>query len=547
MKITKPLLSILLLGIALQSAQTSCMQQLSDLASKHPHITKAVIGATLAVAGCWAWNKIYRNSLYWNDWKSVDHSKLEDIKVEGKPLIDIFKEKENFIWGTATSSYQVEGAYEKDGIKASSQWDKFAREKRTLKGIDSAVIKQVEDPGIACDHWNRYKDDAALMKDIYANGSRLSISWEKVVLKKPELLEDGSMDPTYINEDALSHYDDVCRTLHENNIRPAITLYHYAEPEWFFDMDGFEKQENIPYFVAFCKVVTERLKKYNPLWFTFNAAEGHATQGWLKGMKPPAKMNEYTLTAQVLLNLLRAHVQVYKTIHKIDEKAQVGILKNIMQLDPDRIWHPLDNFAAFAGNKLVNDSIYNFFKTGDFYVNIPTKVNFKGEDPEMKELIKTGNHALDFVGLNYYCHNFVHNMKPSESVDEEREPRTNNPRYPIYAEGLYRAIKEISEKMAKPCGDLPIYVTENGVAANNDETGNKIRELHNRRYIAALAKGAKHFNVLGYFHWSFMDNYEWGSYGKNYGIFEVERNNDLKRTLKPGAQFLVNLMKLTAK
>ena len=474
----------------------------------------------------------------------VDNKKLNELTVDGELITNVFKNQKNWIWGTATSSYQTEGRYEKDGIVASSQWDKFAREGKTLKR-DNGEIRPVEDPGIACDHWNRYPEDIRLMDDIGANGYRFSIAWEKVCLKKPALLADGSLDPKDINEDAMQHYENVCKLLQQKNKRPAITLYHYAEPEWFYDIGGFEKKENTIYFVAFCKAMAERLQKYNPLWFTFNAAEGHATQGWLKGMKPPAKENQYTMVAQVLFNLLQAHVLVYKEIHKIDDKAHVGILKNIYQLDPYRIWHPFDNLFAYLGDRLVNDSIYNFFKTGNFSVYLPTKVSYSNDSKEMKELIKQGKHALDFVGLNYYCHAYMKGTKTIPESDATLEPRTNNPRYPIYGEGLYRAIKELSEEMARPCGELPIYVTENGVAANNDDAGNKIRELHNKRYMYAMAKAIKHgYDVRGYFQWSFMDNYEWGSsFGKNYGIFEIEHNNGLKRIFKKGAQFIVDLMK----
>ncbi len=544
MKFTKPLLSIMLSGIALQPNHTQCMDASYNFASNHPAIVRAAIGAALVAVGslgCYVANTIYRRNLHWTEWKSeVDHVELEHMKVEGTPIVDIFPK--NFNWGTALSSQQCEGEYKKGDIKASSQWDKFAREQRTLK-TDDGQTKLVLPSGIACDFWNRYESDIALMKDIGANASRLSISWEKVCLQKPRLLEDGSIDPRDLNEDALSHYESVCEALTQKGIRPAFTLYHYAEPEWFYDMGGFEEAENIPYFVAFCKAVAQRLQKYNPLWFTFNAAEGHAAQGWLKGMKPPAKVNEFELMAQVLFNLLQAHVLVYKEIHKIDPNAQVGILKNIMQLDPDRIWHPLDNYAAKNGNRIQNGCVFDFFKTGDFNLNVLTKVSYSNSSPELKELIKKGNHALDFVGLNYYCHNYMHNMSTIPESDRTLEPKTNNPRYPIYGEGLYRAIKELSEQMAGPCGNLPIYVTENGVAADNNDEGNAIRKLHNKRYLYALAKAIKHgYNVVGYFHWAFMDNYEWGSYGKNYGIFEVDRDNNLERKPKSGAKFLIDLM-----
>src|SRR5262249_40421379 len=145
-----------------------------------------------------------------------------------------------------------------------------------------------------------------------------------------------------------------------------------SEPIPFFKKGGFENKENIPDFVEFCTVVFNELHEHVYMWFTFNAPEGISSEGWLTAGKPPAKRN-MDLMVQALHNVLEAHVAVYRALKKLPdgEKSRIGILKNIFQLDPYDAANPLDQLGAYFGTELVDESIYRFFKTGEFYVNVP--------------------------------------------------------------------------------------------------------------------------------------------------------------------------------
>ena len=195
--------------------------------------------------------------------------------------------------------------------------------------------------------------------------------------------------------------------------------------------------------------------------------------------------------------------------------------------------NPLDYMARSWGNALSHTCVYNFFTTGIFSLSIPGMVSLKGA---YNPLAST---SLDFMGLNYYSHNYMRFFKPLPAPDEIA---TANPQYTIYAEGLYRAIAEIAEQVTQPLEkrlgkEIPIYVTENGVGTDTkmgtDE--DQTRDIFFKRTLHALSQAHKEYNVKGYIHWSFMDNYEWGTYSKKYGIYSVDFTTQ-ERAFKKGAQ-----------
>lgn len=432
--------------------------------------------------------------LHW-DWRNVDTSTLNFPK--------------NFLWGFGSSAHQVEGNCTNNSW---SRWEQGS--------FDDGQPHVTASSGIACDHWNRYEDDIALLEQTGAQAFRFSVEWSKI---EPH---EGVFDET-----VLDHYEDVCRKLCLNGLKPVITLHHYTDPVWFMDNGGFERQENIIYYVRFCQKVFQRLHPYVHMWLTFNSPSGYASKGYLNGTVPPGKKDMQAM-AEVLKNMLEAHVQTYHTLKMLPggSASRIGILKNIYQLDPWNYYNPLDHLAARIGNYLVNSSMYTFFTTGVFNVYIPGKVSVYHEN----------NHAttsLDFIGLNYYSHAYMNCFKLSQDPDETK---TQNPMYTLYPEGIYRAIKEIHKNIARPL-NVPIYVTENGIATDDDD----VRREHAQRYLYALSCAIEDgYDVRGYIHWALMDNYEWGTYDKHYGVYAVDFATQA-RTLKPGADYLLNVIAQT--
>jgi beta-glucosidase len=221
------------------------------------------------------------------------------------------------------------------------------------------------------------------------------------------------------------------------------------------------------------------------------------------------------LAGVVMKNLLEAHVRVYNAIKVLPggNTAQIGIVKNLTQVDPLRDWHPLDRLVASQAHKALNVSILDFFRKGRFKFWMPGMQSVDHSNP----LATTSN---DFVGLNYYSHQsaawrWSNLREPVLLTHREREMNimTDMP-YPIYAEGFYRAIMEMTTL------GRPIYITENGVADRRDD----FRALWIRRYLYALSKAMREgADVRGFFYWSLYDNFEWSlGYSMKFGLYEVD-------------------------
>ncbi len=564
MNFTKPLLSILLSGVALQPNHTHCMDTALNFSTDHPSITKAVLGtvtaAVLLTAGHSILNTMQFNKIHW-PWKTINPRIIDE-----KPVEEIFRDRANqlrqmdepqrkdapqneFLWGTAVAAHQVEGHHK------NSQWCLFEwqpDQNGTLQppqalpdGRPARLSGGIVEPfGIGCDSFKHLDDDIKRMQDLGVNTYRFSVEWSDII---PQL--------GVINYAKLAQYKQMCQKLVAAGIKPVITLYHYSEPIWFFERGGFEHKENIGYFVDFCEIVFKELHEYVYLWFTFNAPEGISAEGWLKAMKPPAKEN-MDLMVKALYNVLEAHVAVYRAIKELPggKESRIGILKNIHQLEPRDAANPLEQLASYFGTDLVDNSIFRFFTTGEFYVNvprgiktskimgIPVPIGLKYPiEKQTNEYLKNGGKCLDFIGLNYYGHRYMKMFKPVKQPIADIEPDIpSHDSYTIYGEGLYRAIQTLSDKLAKPFG-IPIYVTENGIGTDDDN----LRILQSERYLYALARAINDgYDVRGYIYWSLLDNYEWGKYKKFYGLYHIDRSTpDLTRTKKRGASYFESIVK----
>lgn len=478
---------------------------------------QAIIGIAGATACALSAIVTYKLTKYVKNHESKIKFDFDSLKFEAKDLkFENKNNKEPFLWGVATSAYQVEGKAGFDGKKDEprNQWEAFEGKQVEIGGKMCTPVPYIS--GDACKHWEKYKEDIDLAKKLGFNTFRLSIAWEKVEPKCGEF-----------SQDALRHYEDVCKYIVDKGIKPVITLHHYTDPFWFAGIGGFEKEENIKYFVKFCEQVFTRLNKYRPLWFTFNTFEGYAMPGYSQGTKPPFK-KDMGLAIEVLKNLLESHVRVYRALKLIDCNSNIGIYKNIHQLDPWNLLNPIDILVGYIGDYIVNDSIYNFFKTGVFKVWIPFKVNMNYED-------KSAIGALDQVGLNYYSGKFVKNGK---FITRPGCMPTQNKEHCAYPEGFYRAIKDVSRDFAMPL-NIPIYVTENGVAALSDAD----RGTFYKQYLYALSKAIQEgADVRGYVTWTLMDNYEWThGYNVKYGLCSVDHETQ-ERKLKPGTEFLLEVV-----
>ncbi len=479
--------------------------------------------ATLALYSAWVgYNKYNKFTERW-DW-----DKIATLNTNPDFMLPHnFKFNNTFLWGVSTSAHQVEG-------NCDNTFTDFEN------NSGNPIIK--EKSGIACDHWNRFTEDINLIRSLRNDGSpmayRFSIERSKVEIA-----------PNKFDNNALKHYADVCRELIAQKITPVIVFHHYTDPKWCFEKGrrGFLDEQSITEFGEYAQTVVHYLNhnvfnnsSIKPLWITFNSPDGYAARGYLTAVQPPA-VNDRPLMLKVFHNVLRAHVNAYKKIKKIDPTAQVGITKNIHLVKAWSSWNPLEYLPSIANRNLMDKAYYEFFTKGTFTVYFPNWYS-------STLVVSDAPQSVDFFGVNYYSHRYMKTLKTP--TRDDRDCETENENYVVYPEGLYFAIKDMHENLIKPLNkqrstdkQLVLYVTENGTAQPNDTDGNAKRTQFYQRYMYAMAKSINDgYPVKGYFTWSLLDNYEWGTYDKHYGIFHVDRTKNLERSLKTGSHYWINLI-----
>jgi beta-glucosidase len=438
------------------------------------------------------------------DWTKIN---TDEIKVD-----------KSFLWGAAICEYQNSGADHCD----KSNW---AHWETTTFPDGSPHIIHNQKSGSACDHWNRYPEDIKLMQELGLNSLRFSVDWSKI---QPQ---EGTF-----NEQALQHYAERCDALIEAGIKPLITLHHFTHPQWFEEKGGFEKEENIQYFVEFCKKVFEALSSKVELWCTINEPTVYVFQGYIRGVFPPGKSGRLGLiptsaAAQVLQNLMKAHVDVYTALKAMPggDKAQIGLVHQYLQFVPYSWWHLAEKLPGFMLNHFLNDSVVNFCATGKFTYtfSIPWVLNIQAEYQAPTEKF------LDFIGLNYYSRVLV-TLRPGHGSSScyPHEIMTDMP-YAMYPQGLYDAIKDMARLK------VPIYITENGIADEKDDR----REAFIKQYLYALSRALQEgYDVRGFYYWSLMDNFEWdmGTTMK-FGLYKVDFATQ-ERKLRDGARHYASII-----
>jgi len=380
---------------------------------------------------------------------------------------NLLKFPEGFLWGAATSAHQVEGGNTND-------WSEWEKSEKRINYLESKGLNPKDYiSGIACDHYNRYKEDFNLAKAMNNNAHRFSIEWSRVES------EEGKF-----NQAEIEHYRDVIKVLRARGMEPFITLWHWTMPIWFAKMGGFEKQKNIKYFVRFCEKIVGEFKDDVKFWIVLNEPEIYTGLSYLKGTWPPQKKNFFSYL-KIFKNLICAHRTVFLTIKQADIRAQVGIAKNNIYF---KGWlAPIANWW------------WNFY-----FLN------------------RIKNHQ-DFIGLDYYFYNRIKGLKFNQNKNE----KTSDLGWRIYPEGIYHVLKDLKKY------NKPIYITENGLADAKDEKRAEFIKEHLQWIYKAITDGV---DIRGYFYWSLLDNFEWDKgFWPRFGLIEVDYKT-LERKPRPSSK-----------
>ena len=420
----------------------------------------------------------------------------------------------DFTWGVATSAFQIEGAGATDG-KGPSIWDTFCSK--------PGNINDASDGMVACDHYNRYKEDVALLASLNVDAYRFSMAWSRV-----QPAGKGRWNPA-----GFDFYDRLLDTLAERNIRPHLTLYHWDLPQGLQDDGGWLNRDTAQRFADYAYEVARRfgsridaIATHNEPWCTANLGYGNAQ--FAPGVADARQ------AIQVSHHLLLSHGLAIKAMRAAGATAKLGIVLNQWTADAAS-----DSEADRAMAELEYARSVQWFMDPIF----------KGHYPELAlrahganaPIVHEGDfdairQPIDFLGCNYYFRAWCSAATPP--VPAPADHGVTDMGWEIYPQGLTELLLKLKAEYPLP----PIYITENGMASADQHKGGQIHDQQRIAFVrdhldalrAAMAQGV---DVRGYFLWSLLDNFEWNSgYSKRFGIVHVDYDTQ-QRTPKDSAHW----------
>jgi beta-glucosidase len=426
---------------------------------------------------------------------------------------------QEFVWGTATSAYQIEGAWNRDG-KGMSIWDTFSHTPGKVKNGDTGDV--------ACNFYNLYKEDIKLMKGLGYKAFRMSISW-------PRILPEGIGE---VNKKGIEFYKKVLKELKDNDIITTVTLYHWDLPQALQDKGGWKSREVAEAFSEYADLCFKELGDLVDYWITFNEPFVTAFPGYLFGnMAPGIKdINAVLLTVH---NLNLAHGLAVKKFRKYDFNSKIGTANCRSWAVPDNLQSPGDIYAARYADEMYYFSFMDPVMLGQYPSSYyETICRFKLNIIVSEEDLEIISQKIDFIGLNYYTRMLIRYDREaplgfSEAKDPLEKIEMGNE---VYPDGLYYILKDLGKRY----DGMPIYITENGRATTDKVLDGKVDDQNRieylKQHIEVCAKAIKEgVNLRGYFVWSFMDNFEWAhGYTKRFGLVYVDYKNQ-KRIPKASA------------
>ena len=432
----------------------------------------------------------------------------------------------DFLWGTATSAYQIEGSPLADGA-GPSIWHRFSHTPGFVRDGDTGDV--------ACDHYHRFRDDIALMKSLGVNAYRFSIAWGRVV-------PSGFGN---VNRAGLDFYARLVDTLLQNGIEPMATLYHWDLPAALDDRGGWLNPDIADWFAEYASVVFRALDDRVKLWVTLNEPWVVTDGGYLHGMLAPGHRNRYEAPIATH-NLMRAHgagVTAYRALGK----HHIGIVVNLEPKYPASD-DALDTAATARADAYMNRQYIEPVRLGR-YPDELSEIFGEGWPAWPAHDFAEIKQPIDFVGVNYYTRSvtrFDANTWPLRASSvRQRNATYTETGWEVYERGLTDILVWVKSRY----GDPPIYVTENGAAffdpptAMNGRVADPLRVDYLRRHIAAIHSAREAgVDLRGYFVWSLLDNFEWAhGYSKRFGIVHVDFA-DQTRTPKDSARFYAKII-----
>lgn len=443
----------------------------------------------------------------------------------------------DFAWGVATAAYQIEGACDADG-KGVSIWDTYTHH--------SGHIADNSNGDIACDHYNRYKEDISLLNDLGVNSYRFSVNWTRI-------FPDGIGK---VNEKGVDFYSRLIDEMLKYGIKPYMTLHHWDYPMELYYKGGWLNRDSSDWFAEYTECIVKRFGDRVKDFITINEPQVIIGCGYdIKQEHAPCLTMDTREHLQIMHNMLLSHGKAAQIIH--DNKARVSIAPN------SNIYMPLTETKENieAARKASFGTLFNTFVwSQNYYIDPIVLGDYPKEYYERySDMLPTGfskddlkiiSQPLDYLCQNVYDGRFVYATESGEiklANEKNGDPHTDMG-WPVTPEVLYWGVKFMAERY-----NVPIYISENGTAMPDLVTADKkvhdgARIEYIKRYLTSLKRAASEgVPVDGFFYWTAMDNFEWGhGYKRRFGLIYVDYETQ-ERITKDSYNYYRDIIKTNGK
>lgn len=412
----------------------------------------------------------------------------------------------HFTFGTATSSYQIEGAH-LDGGRTPSIWDVFCDE--------PGKVYEQHNGNVACDHYNRYEEDIQIIKDLGVDSYRFSIAWPRIFPAKGEY-----------NPEGMEFYKTLAKRLKEEGIKPAVTLYHWDLPMWAHEEGGWVNRDSVNWFMDYAEACFRELDGLVESWITHNEPWCAGFLGYHQGVHAPGHTN-LDEAVRAVHHMLLSHGRAVNILkQEFSSKTPIGITLNLSPVYPktdsvnDRL---AANNADGYSNRWFLDPVFK----GSYPVDM---MNLFSKYVHSYDFIQKGDLEIistpcDFFGINYYSRGIVEFSAANDFLT--KGAHSDYEKTGMGWDIAPDEFKDLIRRLRNEYTNLPIYITENGAAYDDQLVDGKVHDKKRIEYVekhlqAVSELNEEGMNIQGYFLWSLLDNFEWSfGYDKRFGIIYV--------------------------
>nr|WPM03644.1 glycoside hydrolase family 1 [Phyllotreta armoraciae] len=469
------------------------------------------------------------------------------ILIAGQDDINTSTFPEDFLFGTATSAYQIEGSWKADG-KGENNWDRFIR-----TDPNSVIDNSTAD--IACDSYHKYREDVEQLKTIGAQFYRFSLSWSRI-------LPNGFTNE--INQKGVAYYKSLIKELKSNGIIPFVTLHHFDTPQPLEDLGGWTDEQIVQRYSEYARLCFRLFGDDVKHWLTINEPKQLCYMGYGLGLLAPGTRSPGAGEYECDRNVVLAHAgacKIYREEFRAEQQGEIGMVIDTPWFQPANASSPGDIEASERQLQFTYGLYANPIVYGDYPEVVKevvlrrslaqnyTASRLRGFTEEQKAALKG---SYDFLCLNYYTSYMV---QEDPEVDPEGKGYQSDPETDIYFDPDWEStvsevfkvvpwgIRKVLRWMRETYGNPAIYVTENGYPSDGTiDDQKRIRFIKEHLSNVKDAMDKDGVNVKGYSHWSLMDDFEWNSgYTIRFGLYYVDFENQT-RTPKSSATYYKNII-----